>query len=169
LVLRLNEIFNVFDEIVTARGLEKIKTIGDSYMLAAGIPTPRSDHADVVVDASLTMLAAMERLDYSNELSLRVGINTGPVIAGVIGKSKFIYDLWGDTVNVASRLESQGLPSRIQISESTRRALTYNFSLKLRNPAVIIKGKGEMTTYFLEERRTDTIERENLISLPRRK
>ncbi len=166
LVQRLNEIFNVFDELVAIRGLEKIKTIGDSYMLAAGIPVPRSDHADVVVDAGLAMLAAMKQLSYSSELTLRIGVNTGPVIAGVIGKSKFIYDLWGDTVNVASRLESQGIPSRIQISEATYKALNYNFSVELRTPLVKIKGKGEMKTYFLKERRSDTLKRENVKSLP---
>ncbi len=145
LVERLNEVFQYFDELVEARGLEKIKTVGDSYMLAGGLPVPRKDHADAVVAAGLDMLALADRL---GGWSLRLGVHTGPVVAGVIGQSKFNYDLWGDTVNVASRMESQGIPKHIQISQSTRNALTDSFLVEPRGP-VVIKGKGTMMTYIV--------------------
>ncbi len=148
LVERLNEVFQTFDELVEARGLEKIKTVGDSYMLAGGLPIPRRDHANAVVAAGLDMLAYVDRL---GGWSLRVGVHTGPVVAGVIGQTKFNYDLWGDTVNVASRMESQGIPNHIQISQVTRNALTDGFLVEPRGP-VVIKGKGTMTTYLLRGR-----------------
>ncbi len=148
LVKRLNEVFQAFDELVEARGLEKIKTIGDAYMLAGGLPIPRPDHAEAVVAAGLDMLAIADRL---GGLSLRVGVHTGPVVAGVIGQSKFNYDLWGDTVNVASRMESQGIPNCIQLSEATRNALSDGFLVEPRGP-VVIKGKGTMMTYVVQRR-----------------
>ncbi len=148
LVQRLNEVFQTFDELVEARGLEKIKTVGDSYMLAGGLPIPRRDHADAVVAVGLDMLAFLERL---GGWSIRLGVHTGPVVAGVIGQSKFNYDLWGDTVNVASRMESQGIPNRIQISQCTRNALTDSFLVEPRGP-MVIKGKGTMMTYIVRSR-----------------
>ena len=137
----LNGIFTTFDLLVERSCLEKIKTIGDSYMLAGGIPVPRDDHAQAVADVALEMIAALDRLNAANgtELKMRIGINTGPIVAGVIGKRKFTYDLWGDTVNLASRMESSGVPGAIHVSESTYQALKDDFVLEERG---IIQCKG---------------------------
>lgn len=155
LVGMLNGIFTTFDLIVEKHHLEKIKTIGDSYMLAGGIPLHRDDHAQAVADVALEMLAALDRLNATNgiDLKIRVGINTGPIVAGVIGKRKFTYDLWGDTVNVASRMESSGLPGRIHVSEHAYHALKDDFVLVERG-LTHCKGIGDVMTYFLQERRT---------------
>ena len=151
----LNGIFTTFDLIVEKQGLEKIKTIGDSYMLAGGIPIHRDDHAQAVADVSMEMIAALERLNAANgtELKMRIGINTGPIVAGVIGKRKFTYDLWGDTVNLASRMESSGMAGVIHVSESTYHALKNDFVLEERG-LTHCKGIGEVTTYFLKGRKT---------------
>ena len=103
--------------------IEKIKTIGDAYMAAAGLPQPRPDHAEAMAEFALAMLAALERVNRAAEVpfEIRIGIHTGPVVAGVIGVTQFLYDVWGETVNLASRLESHGLPGRIHVSEATRR------------------------------------------------
>ena len=153
LVDMLNDIFNAFDDLLVKRGLEKIKTIGDAYMGVAGVPLPRADHADAMVDTALDMLAIADEKDFP--FQLRIGINTGPLIAGVIGKSKFSYDLWGDTVNVASRMESQGLPGHIQITQSTKELLSDGFRLERRTPVQDIKGKGPMPTWFVIGRNRD--------------
>jgi len=153
LVEQLNEIFLAFDILTELHGLEKIKTIGDAYMLVGGLPTPRDDHAEAVADMAIDMFEAIERLNKQNHTNfkIRVGIHTGPVVAGVIGKNKFNYDLWGDAVNVASRMESHGIPGGIQISEATYRLIFDKFVFKKRGP-IEVKGKGEMVTYLLESR-----------------
>ncbi len=150
LVNLLNEVFTQFDHLAEKHGLEKIKTIGDSYMLVGGLPLPRGDHADAVAAMALEMIADVKRLNEESgkEISIRIGINTGPVVAGVIGRKKFTYDLWGDTVNLASRMESSGLPNSIHISPSTRAALSDKFTLNERG-MVFCKGIGDVTTFFL--------------------
>jgi class 3 adenylate cyclase len=150
-VRRLNEVFRAFDALVAARGLEKIKTIGDAYMVAGGVLAPRPDHAAAVVEAGLEMIAACDRLRERGHpgLSLRVGVHTGPLVAGVIGDSKATYDLWGDTVNVASRMESMGLPGRVQLTDATRQAMGGRLPL-VRRGVVEVKGRGPMLTWFVD-------------------
>lgn len=150
LVIFLNKIFSEFDVLAQKHGLEKIKTIGDAYMLAGGLPTRRPDHAEAVAAMALDMLETIKRfnIDGHKELELRIGINTGVVVAGVIGLRKFIYDLWGDAVNIASRMESHGIPGQIQVSEATYQRLMYKYILDERG-LIQVKGKGEMRTYFL--------------------
>ncbi len=151
----LNEIFSHFDSLVEKYNLEKIRTIGDNYMVAAGVPRPREDHLPAIADLALDIL------DYVNHrisiqeraLTFRIGINTGPVIAGVIGRRKFHYDLWGDTVNTASRMESHGLPGKIQITRAVYEALQDRYICEPRG-TIVVKGKGEMETWFLTGRRT---------------
>jgi len=154
LVEKLNEIFFAFDILTELHGLEKIKTIGDAYLLVAGLPTPRPDHVEAVADIALDMQDAITRLNSLNgtNMSIRVGIHTGSVVAGVIGKQKFIYDLWGDAVNVASRMESQGVPGHIQISEAVYQRIEDTFITEKRGP-IAVKGKGTMVTYFLRGRK----------------
>ncbi len=146
----LNDVFSYFDSLVDAHGLEKIRTMGDSYMVAAGVPSPREDHADVLARLSLAMFDYQPHLEAltSGPLTLRVGISSGPAVAGVIGKAKFQYDVWGDTVNTASRMEAQGVPGRVQISRSTYELLKNGFECEPRG-VVDIKGKGTMETWFL--------------------
>jgi class 3 adenylate cyclase len=151
LVERLNTIFKAFDHLADDHGVEKIKTIGDAYMVAGGLPTWRPDHAERIADFGIDMLEAIRTFNQSvpEPFDIRVGINTGPVVAGVIGSKKFAYDLWGDAVNTSSRMESYGVPGRIQVSESTHLALQgKGYDLELRG-TLEIKGKGEMKTYFL--------------------
>jgi adenylate cyclase len=150
LVEVLNDVFTRFDAIADDHGLEKIKTIGDSYMVAAGLPVPAADHANSAARMALDMLEAIERFNAQSgrKLQVRIGIDTGTVVAGVIGKRKFTYDLWGDVVNTASRMESHGAPGRIQVTDSTRRRLGESFVFEDRG-AVQIKGKGPMRTWFL--------------------
>jgi adenylate cyclase len=154
-VVLLDEIFSAFDGLVTRHGLEKIKTIGDGYMVAAGIPTPRADHAEAAARLALAMRQALAELPVASGLSLRVGIDSGPVVAGVIGRTKFGYDLWGDTVNTASRMESHAPTGTIQVTERTYRRLEDDFVLEQRT-GVVVKGKGEMTTYVLLAERPET-------------
>ncbi|MEC4803492.1 MAG: adenylate/guanylate cyclase domain-containing protein [Jaaginema sp. PMC 1079.18] len=153
LVNLLNEIFSAFDNLVEKYNLEKIKTIGDAYMVAAGLPIPRSDHADAIADMALEMQAAVNHFQakHNETLQIRIGINTGVVIAGVIGKKKFIYDLWGDAVNVASRMESSGKPGSIQVTTATYEHLKNRYILTERGK-ITVKGKGEMMTYWLQEK-----------------
>jgi class 3 adenylate cyclase len=154
LVEQLNEIFLAFDKLTESHGLEKIKTIGDAYMLVGGLPTPRLDHAEAVADIAIEMLSAIEKINKENQLNLkiRIGIHTGSVVAGVIGKKKFNYDLWGDAVNIASRMESHSLPGKIQLSEATYRLIQDKFDCECRG-LIDIKGKGQMKTYFLQGRK----------------
>jgi class 3 adenylate cyclase len=153
LVNCLNDIFSEFDRLVDLYDLEKIKTIGDSYMAVGGLPIPSKDHAVAIAEMALEMQISIQkfkRLDGS-PFSLRIGIHTGQAIAGVIGTKKFIYDLWGDTVNVASRMESHGVAGCIQVTEATYQILKNKYRLEQRN-AINIKGKGEMITYLLQDR-----------------
>lgn len=147
----LNEVFTTFDALAEKHGLEKIKTIGDAYMVVGGLPVEREDHAAAIANMALDMLAAMERISRRKGrlLQIRIGINTGPVIAGVIGRKKFIYDLWGDAVNIASRMESHGLANCIQVTEAVVERLGDRYYFEERG-AIPIKGKGNMTTYFLK-------------------
>jgi adenylate cyclase len=149
----LNDIFTRFDSIADNRGLEKIKTIGDAYMAAAGLPVPVTDHAIRAAHMALDMIEAMDRFNEHSgyNLRVRIGINTGAVVAGVIGKRKFLYDLWGDVVNTASRMESQGVAGRIQLTDTTRQRLNDSFMLEKRG-AIDVKGKGEMHTWLLNSR-----------------
>ena len=149
----LNDIFTRFDSIADNRGLEKIKTIGDAYMAAAGLPVPVADHAIRAAHMALDMIEAMDRFNEHSryKLKVRIGIDTGAVVAGVIGKRKFLYDLWGDVVNTASRMESHGVAGRIQVTDSTRQRLSEPFMLEKRG-AIDVKGKGEMHTWFLNSR-----------------
>jgi adenylate cyclase len=150
LVSWLNNVFSIFDALTDAYGLEKIKTIGDSYMVVGGIPEPRVDHIEAVAEMALEMQARLaEQVSLTGTPSgMRIGICTGTVVAGVIGTKKFIYDLWGDAVNVASRMESHGLVGAIQTTEATAARLSDRFRL-VRRGTIYIKGKGDMTTYLL--------------------
>ena len=149
----LSRIFSAFDQLAAELGVEKIKTIGDAYMVAAGIPEAQADHADRIAALAPRMLDAVSTIAAATELDLqaRIGIHSGPITAGVIGTHKFVYDVWGDTVNTASRMESQSLPGRIQVSAVTRAALGDRFKLERRG-LIEVKGKGTMETYFLNDR-----------------
>ena len=149
-VQALNDLFSVFDQHAQQRGLEKIKTIGDAYMVAGGLPDPRPDHAQAVAEMALAMRDEVaRRTDPGGQpLAVRIGIDTGPVVAGVIGTSKFSYDLWGDTVNTASRMESQGVAGCIQVTARTYERLRDGYRFERRGP-IPVKGKGEIVTYFL--------------------
>ncbi|HEY3729224.1 MAG TPA: adenylate/guanylate cyclase domain-containing protein [Solirubrobacteraceae bacterium] len=152
----LNHLFSHFDELAERHGLEKIKTIGDCYMVAAGVPTPRPDHASALALMALDMLDAM-RSNYEVSqlgLELRVGINSGPVVAGVIGRKRFLYDLWGDAVNTASRMESHGTPGRIQIARATYDLVADEFECEPRG-TIAVKGKGEIEVWYLIGPRSD--------------
>jgi adenylate cyclase len=150
----LDELFSLFDALAERYGLEKIKTIGDCYMVAAGVPSPRPDHARALALMALDMVQAMRTSDEIGKLGLqlRIGINSGPVVAGVIGRKRFLYDLWGDAVNTASRMESHGTSGRIQISRATRELLGDEFECEPRG-RISVKGKGEMEAWYLVGRR----------------
>ncbi|WP_293123856.1 adenylate/guanylate cyclase domain-containing protein [Microcoleus sp. bin38.metabat.b11b12b14.051] len=146
----LNDIFSAFDHLADRHGLEKIKTIGDAYMVVGGLPTPREDHAEAVANMAIDMLHEIRllSLDHSEPFSIRIGISSGPVVAGVIGLKKFIYDLWGDTVNIASRMESHGITGCIQVTAETYEILKDKYTFQKRG-AIQVKGKGYMVTYLL--------------------
>jgi len=152
----LDHLFSHFDVLAERYELEKIKTIGDSYMVAAGVPTPRSDHARALALMALDMQAAMSSVDEVGHLGLelRVGMNSGPVVAGVIGRKRFLYDLWGDTVNTANRMESHGTSGRIQITRATKELLEDEFVCEPRG-TIQLKGKGEMEAWYLVGRRVN--------------
>lgn len=149
----LDDIFSAFDVLAARHGLEKIKTIGDAYMVVAGLPDPRPDHAEAMAEMALDMIDAVELLREPRgfDLAIRVGMDSGPVIAGVIGRHKFSYDLWGDTVNTASRMESHGLPGRIQVSEAAYRRLRGRYGFESRGQ-IEVKGKGRQAAYLLTGR-----------------
>ena len=153
----LDHLFSHFDDLAERHGLEKIKTIGDCYMAAAGVPTPRPDHARALALMALDMLDAMRSDDEVGRLGLelRVGINSGPVVAGVIGRKRFLYDLWGDAVNTASRMESHGTPGRIQITGATYELIADEFECEPRG-TITVKGKGEVETWYLIGHRSTT-------------
>ncbi len=150
----LNEIFSAFDDLVDRSRLEKIKTLGDGYMVAAGIPAARVDHAEAAADLALEMERCVESLPRAGTagVTLRIGLDSGPVVAGVIGRRKFSYDLWGDTVNTASRMQAHAEPGEIRVTEETNRRLVDSFELEARD-LLDVKGKGPMRTYVLQGRR----------------
>ena len=150
LVELLDKLFSLFDGLVIKHNVEKIKTIGDAYMVAAGVPTPIKNHAEQLANFALDFKICLAEFNQKNNQSLRmrVGINSGPIVAGVIGKSRFIYDLWGDCVNTAARMESHGMPEEIHISEHTYKLIADKFEFESRG-VIEVKGKGPMPTYFL--------------------
>ncbi|PZO41125.1 MAG: hypothetical protein DCF19_10320 [Pseudanabaena frigida] len=150
----LNRIFSIFDNLCDRHKLEKIKTIGDAYMVVSGLPQPRADHAVAIANMALDMQKAISQIKWreGTQISMRIGINSGPVVAGVIGTKKFIYDLWGDTVNVASRMESLGIADAIQVTEATYIRIRDRFNCEQRG-MIAVKGKGEMMTYWLSSRK----------------
>ncbi len=151
LVTILNRYFSAYDELAEKYAVEKIKTIGDAYMVAAGIPEARDDHAEALVRMGCDMLAVTREINRELGLAfdIRIGVNSGSVTAGVIGKKKFIYDLWGDTVNIASRMESHGVPGRVQVAGWTYNLLKQKLPFEHRG-RMAIKGKGELDVYLLK-------------------
>lgn len=157
LVVLLNRLFSRFDELSDRFGVEKIKTIGDAYMACAGVPVARPDHAEAIADMALAMRDAVQEhnKEFGSNLQIRIGINTGPVVAGVIGLKKFIYDLWGDTVNLASRMESNGVPNRVQVSAATWERLRDHYDFESRG-ALDVKGIGLVEAYLLIGKKLET-------------
>jgi adenylate cyclase len=150
LAVFVDEIFAHFDGLAQARGVKKIKTLGNSYMAAAGVPVPASDHATRAVHLSLDMVETLDRFNErsGHALQVRVGVSSGAVVAGVIGKRLYVYDVWGDAVTIASRMESHGVAGRVQVSDSTRQLLGEPFLLEERG-ALAVEGKGELKTWFV--------------------
>jgi adenylate cyclase len=154
LTLILDELFALFDDLAAERGLRKVKTLGNSYMAVAGVPVPAPDHAARGAHLSLDLLQALERFDErtTSKLQLRIGVATGPVVAGVIGRRRYLFDVWGEAVNAASRMESHGVAGRVQVAESTRGRLREPFLLEERG-AIEIEGQGEVKAWFLTGRK----------------
>ena len=154
LVENLNALFSRFDAIAAVYGVEKVKTIGDAYMAVTGVPKPQPDHAQAMANMALGMLEAVEEInaDIEPKFQIRIGLQTGPVVAGIIGEHRFLYDVWGDTVNMASRFESYSEPGRIHISAEVAEILAPDFELEPRG-ILDIRGKGEVETYFLNARK----------------
>src|SRR5439155_15508163 len=150
LVRRLNDVFSAFDELCERHALEKIKMIGDAYMVVGGAPTPRADHAEAIADLALAMQRETARFTdgAGRALRMRIGVNTGPVVAGVIGTKKFAYDLWGDTVNLASRMESHAQPGGILVTAATYECLRNEYVFQP-SRMICVKGKGEVLSYRL--------------------
>jgi adenylate cyclase len=150
----LNEIFTAFDNLAARLGLEKIKTIGDAYMVAAGLPVARDDHAEAIAQMALDIQAETARFNatYNTSIQIRIGVNLGPAIAGIIGKQKFIYDLWGDTVNLASRMESLAAPGTILVTADVHRKLQDKFHFQDAR-ALDVKGRGVVETWLLAGRK----------------
>jgi guanylate cyclase len=150
----LNEVFTLFDHLVEKYGLEKIRTIGDNYMVASGVPVPNPDHAQAIGHLALDMIQGLKEVSARNgkHLEFRVGINSGPLVGGVIGQSKFHYDLYGDTVNIASRMESHGEVGKVQLTRATYELLKDDFECVARG-RIPIKGGDEMETWFLAGRK----------------
>jgi adenylate cyclase len=153
----LNDVFTVFDDLVERHGLEKVKTIGDAYMVVGGLTVPLPDHTARVAAMALDLTACLDGIEAARRLGIafRIGIHCGPVVAGVIGTRKFIYDVWGDTVNLASRMESLGIPGRIQVTHAVRERLHGAFTFESRG-LIDVKGKGPMPTWFLTDRAVPT-------------
>lgn len=153
LVALLDDVFTAFDVLVEERELEKIKTIGDAYMVAAGVPRPREDHAQILCDLALAVRDLVATQEFQRRhVAFRIGINSGPVVAGIIGATKFSYDLWGDSVNTASRMESSGTAGEIQITDDTKRLVEHDFICEPKG-TVEVKGKGPMTVWTLKTSR----------------
>lgn len=157
LVAILNDLFSAFDELVERHGLEKIKTIGDAYMVAGGVPNPSEDDLERLADFALDLRAVFRRRvkHLGLPLQLRIGIHAGPVVAGIIGTKKFLYDLWGETVNLASRMESTGMPEKIQVTQTVHDALAGKYVFARRG-AVDVKGVGRIDTWYLEDHVAET-------------
>jgi class 3 adenylate cyclase len=151
----LNELFTAFDRLADELGLEKIKTIGDEYMAVAGVPEPRADHAVAAMEMAFAMhaLVAARPAADGQRLALRTGIASGPLVAGVIGERKYSYDLWGDTVNTAARMQSSGVPGCVQVTDETHRLLGDRYAFEARE-GVEVKGKGTMSTWMLDPSHT---------------
>jgi class 3 adenylate cyclase len=151
LVTMLNNVFSIFDQLAEKHGLEKVKTIGDAYMVVSGLNGLHPNRPEAAVAMALDMMTALQKLgqEIGIDLSVRIGMDTGPVVAGVIGTKKFIYDLWGDTVNTASRMESQGIPGRIQVTQRFYECLQGKFQFEKRG-VINVKGKGDMMAYLLD-------------------
>ena len=149
----LNTVFTTFDRFVEDLGLEKIKTVGDEYMVAAGVPETRPDHAHAIAELALRIRDHTENNQFEgHDIALRIGINSRPVVAGIVGTHKFAYDLWGDVVNTASRMESEGIAGAIRVTPATYELIRDEFVCETRG-VVSVKGKGDMTTYILRSRR----------------
>jgi len=167
IVALLNNIFCAFDDLVEKYGVEKIKTIGDAYMVSSGVPEPRNNHADAIVEVGLAMLAVVKAYNVrtGSDLAIRVGVDSGSVVAGVIGRMKFAYDLWGNTVNIAARMQTTSRPGKMQITEATHKLLDsskYVFQRRV----IKVKGKGEMNTYFVKGKRGEVGEEMQTFSSP---
>jgi class 3 adenylate cyclase len=149
----LNQVFSIFDELTDYYGLEKIKTMGDAYMVAGGLPIANKDHAQSIANLALDMRVKLAEFNQQQQqnFNIRIGIHTGAVIAGVIGIKKFVYDIWGDTVNIASRMESHGIAGEIQVSQATYLLLKDQYVFKERG-VIEVKGKGEMRVYLLKSK-----------------
>ncbi len=155
LIRLLNDVFAIFDGFVEELGLEKIRTVGDEYMVAAGVPQARPDHAHAIAELALRIRDHTETTRFDgHDIKFRIGINSGPLVAGVVGTHKFSYDLWGDVVNVASRMESEGIPGSIQVTETTYELIRDRFVCEHRG-VISVKGKGDMNTYLLLAKRAD--------------